>query len=298
MQCGEEAMRHLLTTVVSPEHLAARLGDEEWAIVDCQFELTDPPWGERAYLAGHIPGAVYADLNRDLSSPPGRAGRHPLPDPDRFKEQVGAWGIGPGVQVAVYDQEAGLYASRLWWMLRAFGHDAVALVDGGMARWQREGRPMAPGREQRAPRRFTGTFQADRFATADEVAAFARDPARRVIDVRAPERYRGEAESIDPVAGHIPGAVNRFVRLNVNADGTMRPPAELRAEFEAFIDPVPSRDVVFYCGSGVFSCHSLLALAYAGLEPGRLYTGSWSEWCRDPSRPVAHGEEGKKGSGA
>jgi thiosulfate/3-mercaptopyruvate sulfurtransferase len=295
---GEDLMADPLTTVISPADLTPHLGDDDWAIVDCRFELTDPPWGERAYLAGHIPGAVYADLNRDLSAPPGLAGRHPLPAPRPFEAQLGAWGIGPGVQVVVYDQEAGLYASRLWWMLRAFGHDAVALLDGGMARWEREGRPVAPGREQRAPRRFAGEFQPRRFATADEVAALARDPARRVVDVRAGERYRGEAEGIDPVAGHIPGAVNRFARLNVNADGTMRPASELRAEFEALFDRVPSREVVFYCGSGVFSCHSLVALASAGLEPGRVYAGSWSEWCRDPSRPVATGEGAQQEPGA
>jgi thiosulfate/3-mercaptopyruvate sulfurtransferase len=283
---------HVLSTVVSTEEVTARLADDSWAIVDCRFELTEPSWGERVYRTGHIPGAVYANLNEDLSAPAQpNGGRHPLPDPELFRAKLGSWGIGPGVQVVVYDQDAGLYASRLWWMLRSFGHEAVALLDGGMARWEREGRPTMSGEERRTPRSFAGTFEADRFVNADQVADLNRDLAYRVVDVRASERYRGETEPFDPVAGHIPGARNRFARLNMNADGTILPPEALRAQLLDLLGPVPSRNVVFYCGSGVFSCHSLLSLAHAGLEPGRLYVGSWSEWCRDPARPVARGEE-------
>jgi thiosulfate/3-mercaptopyruvate sulfurtransferase len=278
------------TTIVSTDTLAPHLGDDSWAIIDCRFELAEPAWGETVYRSGHVPGAVYADLDRDLSgSKTGHNGRHPLPDPTRFMEKLSRWGIRRGVQVVVYDQDAGLYAGRLWWLLRSFGHDRVALLNGGYAKWIREGRPIRAGNERRPPRTFDGVWQPGRYVTADEMQALALDPAHRVIDVRAAERFRGEVEPMDPVAGHVPGATNRFSRLNLHEDGTILAPDVLRDQFTKLLGPVPSQNAVFYCGSGVFSCHSLLSLAHAGLEPGRLYNGSWSEWCQDPSRPVATG---------
>jgi len=277
-------------TVVTTNALARHLDDESLVVVDCRFELSEPAWGRREYLAGHIPGAVYAHLDGDLSGPiVERSGRHPLPEAEVLRERLASWGIGPGVQVVSYDQDAGLYASRLWWLLRAFGHEAVAVLDGGYAKWMREGRPARPGEEARWPADFAGRFSPDLFVGADEVARLAQSPDHLVIDVRAPERFRGEIEPIDPVAGRIPGAVNRFVRLDLTSDHVLRPVADLRADFTRLLGSVSPRDVVVYCGSGVFSCHTLLAMAYAGLDPGRLYAGSWSEWCRDPARPVARG---------
>lgn len=276
----------LVTTALVHEHL----DDENWAIIDCRFQLGEPAWGRPAYQAGHIPGAVYAHLDDDLSSPATeQGGRHPLPDPEALRSRFSSWGIGPGVQVVAYDQDAGLFASRLWWLLRAFGHEAVAVLDGGFAKWKSEGRPVARGMEHRKPAVFTGAFNPEMFATADEVARAASDESRLVIDVRAPERYRGDEEPIDPVAGHIPGAVNRFVGRSLKADNTFRPASELKDDFSRLFGPIPSRDTIVYCGSGVFSCHTLLAMTCAGFEPGRLYPGSWSQWCRDASRPVARG---------
>jgi thiosulfate/3-mercaptopyruvate sulfurtransferase len=191
--------------------------------------------------------------------------------------------------VVSYDQDAGLNASRLWWLLRAFGHRGVAVMDGGYAKWLSEGRPTRSGDERRAAAQFTGTFNRAMFAEADEVARLAGNDDYRVVDVRAPERFRGEAEPIDPVPGRIPGAVNRFAGLNLTPANTLKPASELRDEFSRMLGQVPSRNVVVYCGSGVYSCHTLLAMAHVGFEPGRLYVGSWSEWCRNPERPVARG---------
>ncbi len=278
------------TTLLSTADLAAHLDDPDWAIVDCRFDLNDAAWGERAYADAHLPGAVYAHLDRDLSGPKtGRNGRHPLPDPEVFMERLGAWGIGPGVQVAAYDQANGMWASRLWWLLRWVGHPAVAVLDGGLAKWTAEGRPTRAGVEARAPRAFSGRLQPQLVVTAADVDRLRQDPAYRLVDARAPERYRGEAEPIDPVAGHIPGAVNHYNALNVNPDGTFLAPEALRARFLDLLGGAPPENVVAYCGSGVAAAHNLLALEIAGLPGARVYVGSWSEWCRDPARPVAVG---------
>ncbi len=280
------------TTFLSTDTLAAHLDDADWAIVDCRFELADATVGDVAYHAAHIPGAVYAHLDRDLSSPlTPRSGRHPLPDFAEFRARAAGWGIDRRVQVVVYDQDVGLYASRLWWLLRTTGHQAVAILDGGFAKWVSEERPTRGGEEQRAARVFEGRPAPARFVGADQVAELARDPSALVIDVRAPERYNGEIEPIDPVAGHIPGARNYFVRLNLSPDGTVLPAAELRSKLEHLLGGVSPDRVVAYCGSGVFSCHLLAALEHAGLPGARLYPGSWSEWCRDHKRPVATGSE-------
>jgi thiosulfate/3-mercaptopyruvate sulfurtransferase len=271
--------------------LAAHLDDPDWAVVDCRFDLAAPERGEADYRAGHIPGAVFADLDRHLSGrKTGRNGRHPLPPAEEFAALAAAWGIGAGVQVVVYDQDAGNFASRLWWMLRASGHRLVAVLDGGFAKWAAEGRPTRQGDESRPPRVFRGSGFEAGCVTADEVAELAADPGALVMDARAPERYRGETEPIDPVAGHIPGAVNHFFRRNLAADGTILPPERLRAQFEPLLGAIPPSKVAVYCGSGVFSCQNLLAMEHAGLAGGRLYVGSWSEWCSDPQRPVGGGE--------
>ncbi len=283
------------TTLVSTDTLASHLTDPAWAIVDTRFELSKLDWGEAEYRAGHIPGAVYAHLDRHLSGPKtGRNGRHPLPDADVFKAQLGRWGIGPGVQVVVYDQGDGMTAARLWWMLRALGHANVAVLDGGWAKWQREGRPQRGGDEARPAAAFSGAAQLAGTVTPDEAGRLAHDPAARLLDARAPERYRGEVEPIDPVAGHIPGALNYPYKLSLQADGTFRPPAEVRAELESVLGAAPPAQAAAYCGSGVAACHLILAAEHAGLPGLRLYPGSWSEWIADPSRPIATSQKNQK----
>ena len=259
-------------------------------IVDCRFKLDDERWGEGEYAASHIPGAVYADLNRDLSGrATGTNGRHPLPDPHVLAQTFGRLGITSGVQVVAYDQDNGIWASRLWWLLRWMGHDAVAVLDGGFAKWTAEGRPATSGEERRAPREFTGTPRGQMAVDVAAVASRVGSREWRLVDARAPERYRGESEPIDRTPGHIPGAVNHFFGGNLAGDKTFRTPEELRAQFNASLGGTSPDHVICYCGSGVTACHNLLALEHAGLKGGKLYVGSWSEWSSDPTRPVERG---------
>ena len=275
------------TTLIDTETLAPHLTDPGFAILDCRFKIEDVTWGEREYSTRHIPGAIYADLERDLSgTKTGANGRHPLPNAAGLADTFGRHGIDASVQVVAYDQDAGMYASRLWWMLRWLGHDAVAVLDGGFARWTAEGRATAAGRETRQPRRFTGAPRAGMTATIDDVAGIRSRADWRLVDARAPERYRGETETIDRTAGHIPGAANHFFKWNVNETGRFRSPEELRERLQKTLGGIPPDRVVSYCGSGVTACHNLLALEHAGLSGARLYPGSWSEWSSDPSRPT------------
>ncbi len=275
------------TTLIDAGGLAGRLGDPSWAIVDCRFALDDPGWGAREYERGHIPGAVFASLDRDLSGrPTGSNGRHPLPEVDQLRGTLGRLGIGAGVQVVAYDQGGGMYASRLWWLLRWMGHEEVAVLDGGMATWMAEGRPLDAGVATRTARVFAGHPRPGWIVSTGDVAATIGAPGWRLVDARAPERYRGEVEPVDRVPGHIPGAVNRHFQANVSEAGTFRTPAELRAAFESIANGVPTSRMICYCGSGVTACHNLLALERAGLPGAKLYVGSWSEWSSDPSRPV------------
>jgi thiosulfate/3-mercaptopyruvate sulfurtransferase len=287
------------TTLVDTDTLAVHLSDPAWIVVDCRFALNDRAWGPREYLARHIPGAVYAHLEDDLSGKlSGRNGRHPLPDPGALTRTLGGFGITHDVQAVAYDQDTGMFASRLWWLLRWMGHDRVAVLDGGLAKWIAEQRPTSSGPETRPPRPFIGSPRAQMVVDVDEVARLAgREPAR-LIDARAPERYRGEIEPIDRVAGHIPGAVNDFYMQNLDEHGTFRSPEALRGRLTAAIGGATPDEIVCYCGSGVTACHNLLALERAGLPGARLYAGSWSEWSSDPSRPVeqvARGAAQKKG---
>jgi thiosulfate/3-mercaptopyruvate sulfurtransferase len=280
------------TTLIDTETLARHLTDPAFAILDCRFKIEDVTWGEREYSTRHIPGAVHVDLERDLSGEKtGANGRHPLPDAALLADTLGRQGIDGSVQVVAYDQDAGMYASRLWWMLRWLGHDAVAVLDGGFAKWTAENRATASGRETRQPRRFTGEPRAAMTATIDDVAAIGTRAGWRLVDARAPERYRGETETIDRKAGHIPGAVNHFFKWNVNDTGTFRSPEDLRERLRKTVGDIPPQRVVCYCGSGVTACHNLLALEHAGLNGARLYPGSWSEWSSDPSRPIVGREE-------
>jgi thiosulfate/3-mercaptopyruvate sulfurtransferase len=276
-----------LTTLVNTGTLAAHLSDPTWVVVDCRFALNDEAWGSREYLARHIPGAVYAHLAHDLSGElSGRNGRHPLPDPGVLTRTLGAFGITNGVQVVAYDQDGGMFASRLWWLLRWMGHDEVAVLDGGFAKWMAEQRPISSGQETHAPRPFGGSPRAHMVADVDEVARLVGREPTRLVDARAPERYRGEVEPIDRVAGHIPGAVNDFYMQNLDEHGTFRSAEALRDRLTTAIGGAAPDEIVCYCGSGVTACHTLLALERAGLHGARLYAGSWSEWSSDPARPV------------
>jgi thiosulfate/3-mercaptopyruvate sulfurtransferase len=276
-----------LTTLVDAQYLAGHLFDERLRIVDCRFDLKDVAWGEQAYLEGHIPAAVYANLDRDLSGhKTGSNGRHPLPEPASLAETLGRLGIDGSIQVVAYDQDSGMYASRLWWLLRWLGHDAVAVLDGGLAKWQAEGRPLREGAETPPARTFVPDLKPRLVADLNDVREAIATGDRLLVDARAPERFRGESEPLDRVPGHIPGAVNHFFKWNLNDDGTFRSPEELHERLRRSIGNVPAERITCYCGSGVTACHNLLAFEHAGLGLSRLYVGSWSEWSSDPTRPV------------
>ncbi len=274
--------------LVSTEALARHLRD--WVIVDCRHSLQDTEAGRRAYLAGHIPGAHFLHADRDLSGPmTGHNGRHPLPSPEAFIATLEQMGVGPAQTVVAYDDMGGAFAARLWWMMRWLGLDQAAVLDGGWQRWTAEGRPVSVAVPE--PRAAVLSVQARTGDTVDTafVLEHLQDPAMCLIDARAADRFRGENETLDPVGGHIPGARNRFFRDNLDAEGRFKPPAVLKAEFEALLAGVAPEHVVHQCGSGVTACHNFLAMEYAGLTPGRLYPGSWSAWCSNPSLPVALG---------
>ena len=272
--------------LVSCEQLAAHLNDPDWRIVDCRHQLSDVGYGQRVYAEGHLPGAFFMHLDRDLSGAmSGCNGRHPLPDPQVLAAKFGAIGISSRTQVVAYDDAEGMVSGRLWWMLRWLGHDNVAVLDGGFNRWVKEGRPLTRDIPVVLPTVFE-VEQRDWVVTADDVLANIASPELVVVDARGPDRFRGENETIDPVGGHIPGARNRFFRDNLDADGRFRPAAELRREFLELFAGTPPDKTVMQCGSGVSACHNLIALELAGLTGARLYAGSWSEWCSDSARPV------------
>src|SRR5688572_27673199 len=253
------------TTLISTETVAAHL-DGGWAIVDCRYDLKDETWGAEQYRAAHIPGAVYASLAHDLAAPAsGTNGRHPIPTHTALEATFGRLGIGRDVQVVLYDQDTGMFASRMWWMLRYMGHDAAAVLDGGFAKWVREGLPTRAGEETRSAARFTGQPRPDLRVDVATVQQRLGDPSVLLVDARAPERFEGKTEPLDRLAGHIPGAVNHFYKSNVTAEGTMLPPEVLRQRFDALLGTHTPNQAVMYCGSGVSACHNLLAMEHAGL---------------------------------
>ena len=277
-------------TLIRAEELAALLGDERLRLFDCRFDLARPGYGREAHAAAHLPGAVFADLNADLAGPVTPAsGRHPLPEPTEFEARLRAWGVNADSRVVAYDDGNGAYAARLWWMLRWLGHDDVTVLDGGMRRWLQLGLPLSKDVPAPAPGNFIARLRPGMAVSASAVLAAAPDPSARILDARAPERYRGEVEPIDAVAGHIPGARNHPFGMSLDGQGRFLPPRSLRDALTASLDGVPPESAIVYCGSGVTACHVLLALEHAGLPGARLYPGSWSEWSRDPSRPVATG---------
>ena len=275
-----------LTTLIQVNELAANLDNPRFVIFDCRHELTNPGYGEAAYAQSHLPNAHFASVDRDLSArPDGKNGRHPLPDPDTFAAWLGSQGVTDGVQVVGYDNAAGVYASRLWWMLRWLGHDAVAVLDGGWQAWEQAGKPTTAEIPRASAAKFTRRLR-DVNVDAEFVLANLESGNMLLIDARSNDRFHGKNETVDPVAGHIPGALNRLFKNNVSENGQFRPGAELRGEFRALIGDVPVQNVVHQCGSGVSACHNLLAMELAGMSGSRLYPGSWSEWITDPKRPV------------
>ena len=277
----------LTNLLVSAEDLAAH---PEWRVFDCRHDLKNTEYGRQAYARGHIPGALFLHLDDDLSGvKDGRNGRHPLPDLADFAQRMSACGVDATTQVVAYDNEGGIFASRLWWMLRWLGHDKVAVLDGGLAGWKRSKRALEETVPVVVPRVFSPQPQAVTVGVG-QVLSSIQSQNMLIVDARSPERFRGENETLDPVGGHIPGAVNRFYFDNLDDDGCFfKPVEELRAEFDALLAGRPAEQVVQQCGSGVTACHNLLAMELAGLSGSRLYPGSWSEWCADTSRPVARG---------
>jgi len=287
----------MYTTLIGVADVAPHLEDAGWVSIDCRFELSRPGWGEEAWAAGHIPGALYAHLDRDLSGPrTAGSGRHPLPDPGALAGLFSRFGIDAGVQVVAYDQGPGAYAARLWWLLRWLGHSRVAVLDGGFAAWERARLPVSTVSRPRPPRRFEARPNPGWVVTTEAIgAALASGALGRaeplLIDARGADRFAGENETIDPVAGHIPGAHNHPFSGNLDALGRFRSPDELRRAWTASLRGRAPAAVVAMCGSGVTACHNLLALEVAGLSGAKLYPGSWSEWIRDPARAVALGAD-------
>jgi thiosulfate/3-mercaptopyruvate sulfurtransferase len=284
------------TTLIEATDLRGLVGKPGIAIIDCRFDLANPDNGRRAYLAGHIPGARYADLNQDLSAPvSANSGRHPLPTPSDLATSLNRLGIGPGIQVIAYDDSAGAFAARLWWLLRWLKHGAVAVLDGGLKAWLAAGGALESGPASSTPAAapgvppFTQSVDAAAVLDAASIEALLKDPGFLLIDARAPERFAGTVEPIDSVAGHVAGAENQPFLANLAADGRFLPAPDLRRLWEARLAGRNIDRVAAMCGSGVTACHNLLGLEVAGLSGAKLYPGSWSEWIRDPNRPIARG---------
>ena len=276
--------------LISAEALHERSADPNLRIFDCRFSLADPLAGQRAYDLGHLPGAYFADLDRHLSSPIGpQTGRHPLPSPERLGALLGQAGVGPETLAVVYDDQGGAFAVRLWWLLRWIGHERVALLDGGIQAWSAAGGALVTEVPKAFDDPYLGRPDNRLWVSTDELVGELAAGRVQMVDARAPERFRGEAEPIDPVAGHIPGAINLPLAGNLDAQGLFLSADRLRERFAAALGECPPEVVVHNCGSGVNACHNVLAMELAGLKGSRLYAGSWSEWIRSPQRPIATG---------
>jgi thiosulfate/3-mercaptopyruvate sulfurtransferase len=280
----------ILTALVGTDVLAQHLADPDWVVFDCRYDLADPERSRVDYAKSHIPGARFLSLDKDLSAPKtGKNGRHPLPKPEKLVGKLMRAGVDSRKQVIAYDAQGGMVAARLWWLLRWLGHLPVAVLDGGWNQWVAEGRPQTAEIPKPKPARLAGK-PSKLWVSARYVRAHLEDAHTVLVDARAPDRFRGQNETLDPVGGRIPGARNRFYRDNLDADGRFKASETLRQEFADVLKGSDARSVVNYCGSGVSACHNLLAMEYAGLRGARLYPGSWSEWCAAPSRPVETGE--------
>jgi thiosulfate/3-mercaptopyruvate sulfurtransferase len=282
------------TTTLDVASLQALIGRPSTVLLDCRFDLASPDTGKQAYLRQHIATARYVDLNHDLSAPvTPSSGRHPLPPPERIAARFGELGIGPDTQVVAYDEANGAFAARAWWLLRWLGHTRVAVLDGGLRAWVAGGGALESGDPSTeslpTPRRFIPRVDRDAVIGTEELAGALDDSRRLLVDARAPERFAGTVEPLDTVAGHVPGAVNHPFSANLSEDGRFLPRAELRRRWLLRLARASPGDVIVMCGSGVTACHNLLAMALAELDGAKLYAGSWSEWIRDPSRPVELG---------
>lgn len=283
------------TTLIEPAELAAHLADPVWVVVDCRFELSTPTAGSRQYADGHIPGARYAHLDADLSGPvTARTGRHPLPAPERFARTLGDWGIDNSSQVVVYDDASGALAARLWWMLRWVGHRKVAVLNGGLKAWVSAGHPLSNRMPVVTPTTFNPTVDNGAAVSVEDVIKGLASGTLVLVDARARDRFAGQNETLDPVAGHVPGARNHPFASNLDAAGRFLTIAELREKWRAVLGETTPGVVVSMCGSGVTACHNLLALEASGHRGARLYPGSWSEWIKDEARRVEKGDEGMR----
>jgi thiosulfate/3-mercaptopyruvate sulfurtransferase len=282
-------MRHF-TTLIDANTLFQQLSREDLVVFDCRFDLANVHWGEAGYASAHLPGALYLHLDRDLSGPiTPSSGRHPLPDPEKLANRLGELGVGGDSQVIAYDQGNGAHAARLWWLARWIGIRRVAVLDGGIAAWRVAGLPLETSVREPRPQDLAVDLDTNAWVSTASVDDLRRRPGNLLIDARGAERFAGQNETIDPVAGHVPGARNRPFAGNLDGTGRFLPAAELRRHFATLLGSLPAAQVISMCGSGVTACHNLLALEHAGLTGARLYAGSWSEWIRDPHRPVATG---------
>lgn len=277
-------------TIVSCAELAAHLTDPDWIILDCQHDLINHAFGRESYAREHIPGAHFVAMEDDMAGvKTGRNGRHPLPTPAALETVFGRLGVSAGRQVVAYDSSQNNYAGRVWWTLRWLGHQGVAVLDGGLGKWKADGYALSAAVPTARPAVFSARPDDSRKVDGAAILANIGKPGMKVVDARAAERYSGASETIDPVAGHIPGALLRFWKENVNPDGTYKSAVTLKAEFAQLLGDTPPAQVVHQCGSGVSACNNLIAMELAGLAGTRLYVGSWSEWCADPTLPVATG---------
>lgn len=279
------------TTIVSAYQLAQHLDDPDWIVFDCRFTLTNAGAGFLAYQHGHIPGARYAHLDHDMSSPvTPSSGRHPLPDVKLFSEKLSRWGVDSSKQVVVYDDSFGSMAVRMWWLLRWLGHDNVALLDGNWPIWVKQKLPVTTALPKITPANFVAHVRNELLVDTVEVDFARRERCSVLIDARPEQRFAGEREPLDKVAGHIPGAINWVYEENLDFDGTYLPAEELKEAYLKLMHGLKPQQVIHTCGSGVTACHNMLAMEIAGLTGSKLYAGSWSEWITDPARPVATGE--------
>jgi thiosulfate/3-mercaptopyruvate sulfurtransferase len=283
------------TTLIKASELSTHIRDEDWAVIDCRFSLDKPEQGLQEYLESHITGAVYAHLDHDLSGAKisGATGRHPLPKISTFAETLSSWGVDSATQVVVYDDSGGSIATRLWWMLKWAGHERSALLDGGWRSWRESGLTVQGGPECRPIKRFEPLELPDFLIKTEQVQNVIDNPDYLILDARTEARYLGEVEPIDPIAGHIPGAISSPFQENLTPEGKFLAPEILQKRYKKLIKSIPTTNVICYCGSGVTAAHNLLAMVYAGLGMGKLYAGSWSEWIFDPARPIARGPQDK-----
>ena len=278
----------MYSTIVSAQELFTQIDNPKWVVFDCRFNVTQPQWGQEQYHTGHIPGAFYCDLDQDLSSPPTPdSGRHPLPDPETLGLKLAAWGVSDDSQVVVYDEAVGAVAARMWWALRWLGHTPVAVLDGGLSKWNEAGYSLSTELPKKIAK---GNFQPRPndalWVSTAEVERMRENEQAVLIDARSRARFCGEEEQVDPVGGHIPGAMSRPLTDNMGIDGRFLSPQQLHNDYE----PLCREHIIHYCGSGVTACHNLLAMEISGLGLQQLYVGSWSEWIRSKDRPIATGD--------